>query len=132
MAAAPPLPKSFEDAARHITAVEEELERVCNSAHFRTSRRSCEFLKYIVRVTLDGRVDSLKERSIGIDLFGRDTSYEPSSDATVRVRANEVRLGEVRVGEVRPTKVHEEVRQVFHGTQPLVTPRIPCGHSLLE
>jgi hypothetical protein len=91
LAAAPPLPKSFEEAARHHLAVAEELERVCGSTHFRTSRRSCEFLRYIVTVTLDGRVDSLKERSIGIDLFGRDTSYEPSSDATVRVRANEVR-----------------------------------------
>ena len=91
LAAAPPLPKSFEDAAKHHLAVEEELERVCDSSHFRSSKRSCEFLQYIVRVTLDGRMDSLKERSIGIDLFGRDTSYEPSSDATVRVRANEVR-----------------------------------------
>jgi hypothetical protein len=91
LAAAPPLPKSFEDAARHNLAVEEELDRVCNSEHFRTSKRSREFLQYIVRVTLDGRMDSLKERSIGIDLFGRDTSYEPSSDASVRVRANEVR-----------------------------------------
>lgn len=91
MAAAPPLPKSFEDAARQHLAVEAELDRVCNSHHFRTSRRSCEFLRYIVRVALAGRIDSLKERSIGIDLFGRDTSYEPSSDATVRVRANEVR-----------------------------------------
>ncbi|HEY9127071.1 MAG TPA: hypothetical protein VIM62_08080 [Acidobacteriaceae bacterium] len=87
----PPLPKSFEEAARHHCAVEEELERVCSSTHFRSSRRSCEFLQYVVRVTLDGRIDSLKERSIGIDLFGRDSSYEPSSDATVRVRANEVR-----------------------------------------
>lgn len=91
MAAVPPLPKSFEDAARQHLAVEEELERICDSVHFRTSKRSREFLQYIVRVTLDGRMDSLKERSIGIDLFGRDTSYEPSSDATVRVRANEVR-----------------------------------------
>lgn len=91
MAAVPPLPRSFEEAARHHCAVEEELERVCTSAHFRSSRRSCEFLQYVVRVALDGRTDSLKERSIGIDLFGRDTSYEPSSDATVRVRANEVR-----------------------------------------
>jgi hypothetical protein len=91
LATAPPLPKSFEDAARHQLAVEEELERACDSSHFRSSKRSCEFLQYIVRVTLDGRMDSLKERSIGIDLFGRDASYEPSSDATVRVRANEVR-----------------------------------------
>jgi hypothetical protein len=91
LATVPPLPKSFEDAARHQLAVTEELERVCGSAHFRTSKRSCEFLQFIVRVTLDGRTDSLKERSIGIDLFGRDATYEPSSDATVRVRANEVR-----------------------------------------
>lgn len=87
----PPLPKSFEDAARMHEAIEEELERICTSRNFRSSRKSCEFLRYVVRVTLDGRVDSLKERSIGIDLFGRDTSYDPSSDATVRVRANEVR-----------------------------------------
>ena len=91
MVTVPPLPKSFEDAARQHLAVEGELERVCGSSHFRSSKRSCEFLQYVVRVTLDGRTDSLKERSIGIDLFGRDISYEPSSDATVRVRANEVR-----------------------------------------
>jgi len=91
LAAVPPLPKSFEDAARRHLDVAEELERVCGSSYFRSSRRSCEFLHYIVQVALDGRTDSLKERSIGIDLFGRDSSYEPSSDATVRVRANEVR-----------------------------------------
>jgi hypothetical protein len=113
LAAVPPLPKSFEDAARHQLAVAEELERVCGSVHFRSSRRSCEFLQFIVRVTLDGRTDSLKERSIGIDLFGRDTTYEPSSDATVRVRANEVRkrlssyyASSVASAEVRTLQIH--------------------------
>lgn len=91
MASAPPLPRSFEDAVRLQREVTAELERVCVSPHFRTSRRSCEFLRYVVRVTLEGRIDSLKERSIGMDLIGRDSSYDPSSDATVRVRANEVR-----------------------------------------
>ncbi|HEY0162204.1 MAG TPA: hypothetical protein VGB69_05960 [Edaphobacter sp.] len=91
MATAPPIPKSFEDAQSLHAEVEEELERVCSAPHFRTSKRACEFLRYIVRVTLDGRMDSLKERSIGIDLLGRDVSYDPSSDAIVRVRANDVR-----------------------------------------
>jgi len=91
MATAPPLPHSFEEASRLSSEVEAELERVCLSAQFHSSKRSCEFLRYVVRVTLDGRVDSLKERTIGIDLLGRDTTYDPSSDATVRVRANEVR-----------------------------------------
>ena len=33
----------------------------------------------------------LKERTIGIEVFGRSTSYDPSDDATVRVKAGEVR-----------------------------------------
>jgi hypothetical protein len=91
MATAPPLPKSFEEAALLHIEVEAELERVCSATHFRTSKRASEFLRYIVRVALEGRFDSLKERSIGIDLLGRDASYDPSSDAIVRVRANDVR-----------------------------------------
>jgi hypothetical protein len=91
MATVPPLPKSFEEAALLQIEVDAELERVCSASHFRTSKRACEFLRYIVRVALDGRYDSLKERSIGIDLLGRDASYDPSSDAIVRVRANDVR-----------------------------------------
>lgn len=91
MATAPQLPRSFTEAARLEHEVEAELERVCLSPAFRSSKRSCEFLRYVVRVALDGRMDSLKERSIGIDLLGRNSSYEPSTDATVRVRANEVR-----------------------------------------
>jgi len=91
MAAAPPLPKSFEESARLRLDVEAELERACASPDFKTSRRSCQFLRYVVHVALDGREDSLKERSIGMDLLCRDVSYDPSSDATVRVRANDVR-----------------------------------------
>ena len=91
MAVAPQLPSSFKEAARLEHEVEAELDRVCLSPAFRSSKRSCEFLRYVIRVTLDGRMDSLKERTIGIDLLCRDSSYEPSTDATVRVRANEVR-----------------------------------------
>jgi hypothetical protein len=91
MTSAPPIPTSYENARLLNLEVENELERICSAVHFRTSKRSCEFLRYVVRVTLDGRLDSLKERSIGIDLLGRGISYDPSSDAIVRVRANDVR-----------------------------------------
>ncbi len=33
----------------------------------------------------------LKERTIGVELFGRDASYDTSGDSIVRVKANEVR-----------------------------------------
>jgi hypothetical protein len=48
-------------------------------------------LRYVVERTLDGQADSLKERTIGVDVFGRSSEYDPSDDATVRVKAGEVR-----------------------------------------
>jgi hypothetical protein len=64
---------------------------VLSSHEFRSSKRSQDFLRYVVENTLHGHGDILKERTIGIDVFGRSTSYDPSDDATVRVKAGEVR-----------------------------------------
>src|ERR1043165_3396767 len=71
--------------------VREELERILASHEFRSSKRSQDFLRYVVENTLRGHADMLKERTIGIEVFGRPTSYDPSDDATVRVKAGEVR-----------------------------------------
>src|ERR1700722_2659734 len=72
-------------------AVREELNRVLSCHEFRSSKRSQDFLRYVVEHTLAGHADILKERTIGIEVFGRSTSYEPSDDATVRVKAGDVR-----------------------------------------
>ncbi len=71
--------------------VRQELARILSSHEFHSSKRSQDFIRYVVEHTLEGRADILKERTIGIDVFGRSTSYEPSDDATVRVKAGEVR-----------------------------------------
>jgi hypothetical protein len=71
--------------------IREELTRVLSSHEFRSSKRSQDFLRYVVENTLQGHGDMLKERTIGIEVFGRPTSYDPSDDATVRVKAGEVR-----------------------------------------
>jgi hypothetical protein len=72
-------------------AVRDALTRVLASTEFRSSKRSQEFLRYVVEHTLSGQSDLLKERTIGIEVFGRSTDYEPAEDATVRVKAGEVR-----------------------------------------
>jgi hypothetical protein len=74
-----------------VDAVRDALQRVLASDEFRTSKRCQEFLQYVVEHTLSGRADDLKERTIGMELFGKPASYEPSDDATVRVKAREVR-----------------------------------------
>ena len=72
-------------------AVAAELERILASPAFRSARRSQEFLRYVVLNTLDGKAESLKERTIGAGIFGRPADYNTGDDAIVRVKANEVR-----------------------------------------
>jgi len=71
--------------------IREQMTRVLASHEFRSSKRSQEFLRYVIENTLKGQADVLKERTIGIEVFGRSTNYDPSEDATVRVKAGEVR-----------------------------------------
>ena len=58
---------------------------------FRGSHRSGQFLIYIVEQAIAGRFTGLKERIIGIELFGRSPSYDTGEDAIVRVTASDVR-----------------------------------------
>jgi hypothetical protein len=73
------------------TAIELELISILNGPAFRSSPRSCAFLRFITEESLDGREESLKERTIGVALLKRDPGYDTGSDAVVRVRANDVR-----------------------------------------
>ncbi|WP_446743567.1 hypothetical protein [Silvibacterium acidisoli] len=79
------------ELAKHSASLRETLQSICESAPFRTSPKSCEFLRHIVLRSLDGDTDVLKERLIGMALLGRDASYDTTTDAGVRVRANDVR-----------------------------------------
>ena len=86
-----PAPDGGQAASVTEEQVREELSRALASHEFRTRKRSQDFLRYVVENTLQGHGDMLKERTIGIEVFGRPTSYDPSDDATVRVKAGEVR-----------------------------------------
>lgn len=69
----------------------ELLARILQSPSFQGSRRSQDLLRYCVTNQLAGDTAALKERVIGAQLFGRKPDYDTSSDAIVRVKANEVR-----------------------------------------
>ena len=71
--------------------VKEQLERVLASPLFRHSKRFPEFLRYTVIRALGGETDCLKERMLGVSVFGRDANYDTSADPVVRVTAAEVR-----------------------------------------
>lgn len=77
------------DEKQHL--VRTHLNQVLASIPFQRSPRCREFLQYVVERTIEGRSDLLKERCIGLALFGRKADYETADDSIVRVRANEVR-----------------------------------------
>ncbi len=71
--------------------VEKQLGRLRSSPLFSHSRRYPLFLDYVVRKTLNGQGDELKERIVGIEAFGRPSDYDLNADPVVRVTAGEVR-----------------------------------------
>ncbi len=72
-------------------AIHAQLERLLENPHFSHSRRFPSFLRYVVEQTLSGQTDNLKERTLGIEIFGRNADYDTSSDPIVRVTAAEIR-----------------------------------------
>jgi len=72
-------------------AVRAELRRIISSRHFRSSKRSQQFLEYVVEQKLQGNESGIKERLIGIEVFGRESNYATGDDPVVRVQAGEVR-----------------------------------------
>src|ERR1017187_7166590 len=67
------------------------LERILSSHHFRGSRRCQSLLRHITEQTLAGDTSGLKERAIGVEVFGREPDYDTSQDPVVRATAAEVR-----------------------------------------
>ena len=69
----------------------EQLARILDSPHFRSSKRCSTFLRYVVEQAVDNHFDSLKERTVGVAVFNRDPNYDTNQDPVVRGTAGAVR-----------------------------------------
>ncbi|HKF46654.1 MAG TPA: hypothetical protein VKB38_04800 [Terracidiphilus sp.] len=85
----PPDKEAFSPKQQEV--VRRHLAEIVASRAFSGSRRSQDFLRLIVEHALDGEVESLKERMIGAEMFGRPVTYDTGNDSVVRVRASEAR-----------------------------------------
>lgn len=68
-----------------------QIDRVLSSSQFQTSRRCQALLRHITEHTLAGDGIQLKERTLGIEVFGRPADYDTNADPVVRGAAAEVR-----------------------------------------
>ena len=77
--------------AEKTNAVQRQLERILEHTLFAHSRRYPALLRYVVEGALEGNTDHIKERSIGVVVFGRSPAYDTNADPIVRVTAGEIR-----------------------------------------
>lgn len=84
-----PEPSQFTEEEK--AAVNEQLDRLLASSYFSHSRRFPALLRFVVENTLAGCSDLLKERTLGVEVFGKSVHYDTANDPIVRVTAGEIR-----------------------------------------
>jgi len=114
MSTADPVYESNVLSRKQIGLVRHHLMELATSHAFAGSKRTQDFLHLIVEHALVGDLDSLRERMIGAEMFGRPVDYDTGSDSVVRVKATEVRK--------RLTQYYLET-----GRKPAVRIELPSG-----
>ena len=89
----------------------EEMNRILADSGFNRSKRCVMLFTHLVNCALRGDRSEFKERTLGIEVFGRDPSYDSQADPIVRMTANEIRkrLAQYYYGAQRPAhnvKIH--------------------------
>ena len=74
-----------EDAAR------DQVHRLIQSKTFQTSEAHRRLLLYLADRTLAGDADRLKEYTVGLEAFGKPSTYDPKTDSIVRLQMGRLR-----------------------------------------
>jgi hypothetical protein len=85
--------------------IHDQLNRLLANPFFSHSKRFPIFLRFVVERTLAGDVENIKERTLGIEIFGREADYDTASDPIVRVTAAEIRK---RVAQYYQDPAHDQ------------------------
>ncbi len=95
--------------------VRAQCDRILTSKLFALSNRLKTFLSFIIDAALEDQADRLKEFTLGIEVFGRDETFDPTVDSIVRVEASRLRA---------------KLREYYdgEGTNDPIRIQIPKGH----
>ncbi len=118
--------------------VREQLARLVVHPLFANSKRYPALLAYVVEQALLGNASDLKERSIGVEVFGRSPSYDANADPVVRITAGEVRkrLSQYYYDAAHASELVIELPvgsyvPVFHPREPLSEPIVALPDMVL-
>jgi hypothetical protein len=68
-----------------------QVERIVHSKAFETSEVHRRLLQYLAEKSLAGEADRLKEYVVGLEAFGKPSTYDPKQDSIVRLQAGRLR-----------------------------------------
>src|ERR1700722_1631525 len=68
-----------------------QVHRIIQSKAFRTSEVHRNLLNYLAEKSLSGTADSLKEYTVGLDVFAKPASYDPRQESVVRMHVARLR-----------------------------------------
>jgi hypothetical protein len=117
----------FEEGDFSRSELLDQLERMVRSKHFRNSKRYPSFLRFVVEQTLAGKTETLKERTLGVDVFARPSDYDTNDDPIVRVTAGEIRK---RIAQYYQESGHEEEPRIYLPLGSYVPHFLPAAHAI--
>jgi hypothetical protein len=74
-----------------LGATQAQIQRILQSKAFRTSEVHRNLLSYLAERSIAGTADSLKEYTVGLDVFSKPSSYDPRQESTVRMHVARLR-----------------------------------------
>jgi hypothetical protein len=69
----------------------DQIERILKRQCFHGSDLLCRLLAYLAEASLNGEAERLKEYVVGVDGLGKPETYDPRTDASIRVNAGKLR-----------------------------------------
>jgi hypothetical protein len=71
--------------------VQLQIQRIVSSRAFKTSEVHRNLLTYLSEKSLSGEAHNLKEYTVGLDVFGKPSSYDPRQESVVRMHVGRLR-----------------------------------------
>src|SRR5882762_6204211 len=71
--------------------IAEQVNKISRSSILKNSPVLCQFLHFVVDETLEGNGERIKEYTIGTQVLGRKSDFDPQLDAIVRIHAGRLR-----------------------------------------
>jgi hypothetical protein len=107
-----------------------ELDRLLADPQFHSTERNRNFLRFVAKEMFEGRGAAVKAYTIAVDVFGRPSSFDPTTDPIVRIEATRLRASLAQYYESRAEEGSVRIELPRGRYIPVFTKAPPRGDNL--